>query len=144
MDDWKQFLTAYFEKKKEYLNVKPNKVNKAGLIFYFGIFDFQEIEDLLRENYQIKSTNDEVISTDKFTLALYFDHELNFLPDHLFLTMSGFFKETKMIVDSKALKEREDTYKEQYARDFEEDFNKTLMNLARVYDINKNNFRLCF
>lgn len=144
MDDWKQFLTAYFEKKKEYLNVKPNKVNKAGLILYFGIFDFQEIEDLLRENYQIKSTNDEVISTDKFTLALYFDHELNFLPDHLFLTMSGFFKETKMIVDSKALKEREDTYKEQYARDFEEDFNKTLTNLARVYDINKNNFRLCF
>ncbi|WP_010304991.1 hypothetical protein [Kurthia senegalensis] len=49
-----------------------------------------------------------------------------------------------MIVDSKALKEREDTYKEQYARDFEEDFNKTLTNLARVYDINKNNFRLCF
>ncbi len=74
--------------------MKPNKVNKAGLILYFGIFDFQEIEDLLRENYQIKSTNDEVISTDKFTLALYFDHELNFY-QIIYFNNEWIFKEQK-------------------------------------------------
>lgn len=100
---------------------------KSGIVMYFGIFDFQEVIDILRKQYGISSTYEEISKSDKFTIALYFDNELNFMTDKLFLTMSGFIRNKEYLPDNFNTFENE--FKEKISRKFEEDFNKAFNEL---------------
>ena len=59
---------------------------EPGLVMYFGIFSFQNIIDILRENYQVKARHEETSHSNKFTYCLYFDKEL------IFYAMRSFIK----------------------------------------------------
>ena len=74
---------------KEFLNRQKLK-SSSGIAIYCGIFPFQKIIKELRGKYNLKATDEELgKSSYKFTFALYFDKDLNFLANKLFFTMSG-------------------------------------------------------
>jgi len=79
-------------KQKEHQKIKEKDFKKSGLVIYFDIFNFQEIINILRKRYNIPATNEETTNSDKFTFALYFNNQLDFLPSKLFFTMSGYIR----------------------------------------------------
>ena len=67
-------LFLYEIKKKKW-----NQRQKGGVVVYFDVFKFQEVAAILREKYHLKPTDEEIRLGDKFSFALYFDRNLNFL-----------------------------------------------------------------
>lgn len=138
--DWKQFFEEYIQNK-----MSNRKFQKAGIVMYIGIFDFQDVVDILKKQYKIPDTKDtyeEISKSDKFTMALYFDNELNFIADKLFLTMSGYIRAKGYIPDN--FNEIENVFKETLSRNFEEDFHKAFDELYHKYEISHENFRYKF
>ena len=89
----KKFLGDFLINQKEQNNISDASFKRAGIVLYFGIFNFEEVIEILRKKYNIAKTNEEVSNSEKFTFALYFDNELNLIPDKLFLTMSGYIRQ---------------------------------------------------
>lgn len=136
--DWKKFFEDFLGSQKDKNHMSDKSFQKSGLVMYFGIFNFQEVVDILREKYNIPSTYEEISNSDKFTIALYFDSELNFIPDKLFLTMSGVIRNLGYLPDN--FNEIENKFKEVLSRKFEEDFNRTFDELFNRYQISQENF----
>lgn len=141
-NDWKQFFEEYIQTQKIANRMSAKSFKKSGIVMYFGIFDFQEVIDILRKQYGITSTDEEISKSDKFTIALYFDNELNFIADKLFLTMSGFIRNKEYLPDNFNTFENE--FKEKLNRKFEEDFNKAFNELFAHYKVSPENFRYKF
>ena len=129
-EDWKRFFLDFLIKQKGLQDVSDSDFNKSGLVMYFSIFKFQEIIDLLRDKYKIAKTYEEVSNSDKFTFAVSFDNQLNFIADKLFLTMSGYIFQYGDL--PKDFLEAENSFREDLNRKFEEDFNSINVNL-RMY-----------
>ena len=68
---------------------KWNRRQKGGIIVYFDVFPFQEVVDILRAQYGLEPTDEDIRFGDKFSFALYFDRTLNFLADMTFFTESA-------------------------------------------------------
>lgn len=141
-NDWKQFFEEYIQTQKVANRMSTKSFKKSGIVMYFGIFDFQEVIDILRKQYGIASTDEEISKSDKFTIALYFDNELNFMADKLFLTMSGFIRNKEYLPDNFNTFENE--FKEKLNKKFEEDFNKAFNELFVHYKVSPENFRYKF
>ena len=120
-----RFLTN----QKEQKNISDKVFKKSGIVLYFGIFNFQEIIDILRERYKIAKTYEEVSKSEKFTFALYFDNQLNIIADKLFLTMSGYIREHGNLPED--FLKVETSLREDLNRKFYEDFNKTISELLQ-------------
>lgn len=93
---------------------------KAGIVVYFDIFDFQEVTSILREQYHLKPTEEEIRTGNKFSFALYFDKNLNFLQDMTFFTASAYIRYYKKVPDEKEFRDFEDHLKKQFMQDFDE------------------------
>lgn len=52
--DWKRFFIEYIERQKRKSHLSEKRFIKSGVVMYFGIFDFEEVVDILREKYKIK------------------------------------------------------------------------------------------
>lgn len=63
---------------------KPRQ--KGGIAVYFDIFSFKDVLSILREQYNLKPTDEELQTGTKFSFALYFDLNLNLLQDMTFFT----------------------------------------------------------
>ncbi|MFP3325191.1 DNA replication ATP-dependent helicase dna2, partial [Planococcus sp. SIMBA_160] len=98
--------------------------------------------DILREKYNIDKTYEEISNSEKFTFALYFDHQLNLIADKLFLTMSGYIRENGHLPDD--FLKVETLFREELNRKFEEDFHKVFSELIQKYNVSVNNFRYKF
>jgi len=140
--DWKQFYWEYLQNQKIVNRMSERSFQKAGIVMYFGIFDFQEVIDILRKQYGIPSTYEEISRSDKFTIALHFDNELNFIGDKLFLTMSGFIRNKGYLPDN--FRTFENEFKEKLSRKFQGDFHKVFNELFYHYKITPENFRYKF
>ena len=68
---------------------------KGGVVVYFDIFKFQEVVDILHAEYGLESTDEDIRFGDKFSFALYFDKNLNFLEDMTFFTESAYIRKFK-------------------------------------------------
>ncbi|MFL0504212.1 AAA domain-containing protein [Ureibacillus sp. 179-F W5.1 NHS] len=141
-DNWKMFFLDFITNQKEQKNISDKVFKKSGLVLYFGIFDFQEVVDILREKYLIAKTYEEVSNSEKFTFALYFDNQLNFIADKLFLTMSGYIREHGNLPED--FIKVENLFREELNRKFDEDFNTTITDLIQKYNVKVENFRYKF
>ncbi|WP_104748448.1 DEAD/DEAH box helicase [Helicobacter cetorum] len=124
---------------------KINNDKKLALVCYFGIFAFEEIETILKEKYNITKQDENKVKSDKFSLILAFDKNLNFIEEQLFYTMSAYVRKNKDITD--ALETIEQDLKDKLIKQFEEekkDFNEVFLQFCKEYSVNEDNFRFCF
>ena len=62
-DDWYEYYLDFVQKQVEEL--KPNKNEEPGMVMYFNIFNFQDVIDILIENYNIKATHEQTNLSNK-------------------------------------------------------------------------------
>ena len=141
-EDWKKFFLDFLTNQKEQKNISDKVFKKSGIVLYFGIFNFQEVINILREIYNISKTYEEVNNSEKFTFALYFDNQLNFMADKLFLTMSGYIREHGNLPED--FLKVETSFREDLNRKLDEDFNTTISELLQNYNVSVENFRYKF
>lgn len=140
--DFYSLFLHEIEKKK----LNPGK--KGGIVIYFDIFDFQETVSILREQYHLKPTEEEIYAGNKFSFALYFDIELNFLPDMTFFTESAYIRYYKKVPHQEAFREFENDLKKQFSQDFDETseypekFNEAMQKQILRYGIKVKNCRM--
>ena len=99
---------------------KWNRRQKGGVVVYFDIFKFKEVVDILHAEYGLESTDEDIRFGDKFSFALYFDKNLNFLEDMTFFTESAYIRKFKKVPYEKEFREFEKDFKNQLAQDFDE------------------------
>ncbi len=99
---------------------KWNQRQKGGVVVYFDVFKFQEVVDILRAEYGLESTDEDIRFGDKFSFALYFDKNLNFLEDMTFFTESAYIRKFKKVPYEKEFREFEKDFKHQLAQNFDE------------------------
>lgn len=99
---------------------KWNRRQKGGVVVYFDIFKFQEVVDILHAEYGLEATDEDIRFGDKFSFALYFDKNLNFLEDMTFFTESAYIRKFKKVPYEKEFREFEKDFKNQLAQDFDE------------------------
>lgn len=141
--DFKTYFTKFMQQQQEKLHISDKLFQKAGIAVYCEIFPFQEIVEKLRQKYQIAATNEEVVSSEKFTFAIYFDKDLNFLSEKFFLTISGAIR-LKGKLPSDFSKE-EESLRDLLAKKFADgDFNQTFEELFKKYQFTFANARYAF
>lgn len=132
----------YQEILREFLNRQKQKVN-SGIAIYCGIFPFQDIIEKLRIKYGLKATEEELTTSEKFTFALYFDKDLNFLADKLFLTMSGYIHRRQSLPDN--FFKIENDFRERIEQAFSAgDFNEVFIKVLEEYSISPKNCKYRF
>ncbi|GAF66839.1 hypothetical protein BTS2_3744 [Bacillus sp. TS-2] len=141
-EELKTFFSDFLTTQKEQQNLSDKTFKKSGLVFYFDIFNFQEIIDILRNKYNIPKTDEEVSNSDKFTFSLYFDNELNFIADKLFFTMSGYIRQHGEL--PKDFLKFENEFREKMNKKFEEDFNTTISEIFQNFRVSSENFFYAF
>ena len=84
---------------------------KAGLVVYFNIFEFSEVANILRTEYHLTPTEEEIEMGIKFGLAVSFDQQLNLNKEATYLTGSEYIRSNKCIPDEKVFQEYENSLK---------------------------------
>lgn len=131
--------------------IKSNNIGKnGGFVIYFGIFAFEEVIEILRQKYNFAKTNEDIDYGNKFRLALYFDKDLNFLPDMLFCTESYYIYSKKDVPDENTFREYEKGLRTELEQLFEdsaddsEKFNHAIKSVISKYsnDIDSCRYKL--
>ena len=136
---------------QDYYAVMLDKMNKSrvgnyknsGTVIYFDIFPFSEVIDYLRKKYKLKPTEQEITIENKFSFALYFDKELNFVSEMTFLTESYYIRNKRRIPKENEFMEFEAEKRKEFEELFEcsEDddyiihFNRTISLILKKYNI---------
>lgn len=84
-----------------------DRKKKGGIVFYMGIFPFEEVVNFLREEFGIGRSESDVQYGTKFSLALHFDRDLNYDDESMFLTESAYIRHHHKIPDEKTFQDRE-------------------------------------
>lgn len=138
-----EFDDVFFEclnTQKQVQKVSDKLFKKSGIVFYFDIFNFQEIIDILRQKYRITSTNEELDNSEKFSFAMYFDNQLNFIADKFFFTMSGYIRYKKKLPED--FLKAESNLRDDLDKQFEDqNFTVVLNKLLRQYRVSLENCR---
>lgn len=127
---------------------KWNRRQKGGIIVYFDVFPFQEVVDILRAQYGLEPTDEDIRFGDKFSFALYFDRTLNFLADMTFFTESAYIRYFKKVPHENEFREFEENLKNQLSQDFgeaagePEKFNEAMQKGLLRYGIAVNDCRM--
>lgn len=142
---------------REIKKKKWNQWQKGGAVVYFDIFEFQEVANILRTQYDLNPTDtDEGIRLGyKFGFALYFDKNLNFLEDMTFFTESAYIRmfekvphERKCREFEREFREFERKFKNQLSQDFDETarnpekFNAAMQKVLLRYGVDVKNCRM--
>ncbi|MGM0338847.1 DEAD/DEAH box helicase [Enterococcus sp. AZ007] len=131
-------FTRFMQEQIEKLKKEKEYPKKYGFVIYFDIFSFQEIMTILRKRYGIKAAHEETTFSKKFTFALYFDKELEFVAEKLFFTISGYIRYKKDL--PKDFEKAENDLREDLKKQFEDkDFNQVLSDLLKQYRVDLSN-----
>ncbi len=142
IENWHELFTEFLMIQKEKHRLSDKSFAKSGVVLYFELFDFQEIIDLLRKEYNIAKTDEEISTSDKFTLALYLDNQLNFIADKLFFTMSGYIRLFGELPTN--FSKIESKLREELNSKFDEDFNECISYILQTYEFSVENSRYAF
>lgn len=127
---------------------KLNSGQKGGIVVYFDIFDFQEVVSILREQYCLEPTDEDICTGKKFSFALYFDMEFHLLQEMTFFTESAYIRYYRKVPHEEEFREFEDNLKKQFSQDFEEtskdpeQFNAAMQKEICRYGIDVKNCRI--
>lgn len=133
---------------REMQKKKVTSGQKGGIVVYFDIFGFQEVVSILREQYRLKPTQEELRTGNKFSFALYFDRNFNFLQDMTFFTESAYIRYYKKVPHEKEFRDFEENLKKQFVQDFDETaedpdkFNAAIQKELLRYGIDAGNCRM--
>lgn len=131
-------FVRFMQEQIEKLKKKKEYPKKYGFVVYFDIFSFQEIMTILRKRYGIPTTYEETIFSKKFTFALYFDKDLEFVPEKFFFTISGYIRYKKDL--PKDFEKAENDLREDLKKQFEDkEFNQVLSDILKQYRVDLNN-----
>lgn len=118
---------------------------KSGIAIYFDTFSFNTVIDILRKQYKLKPTNEELKLGNKFSFALYFDNNLNFQQDMTFFTESAYIRYRKKVPHEKEFQKFEEDLKKEFSQYFEDtsgeplQFNSAMLKILRKYNIDIKN-----
>lgn len=127
---------------------KWDQRKKGGVVVYFDVFRFQEVEDMLRVQYGLEKTDEDIRFGNKFSFALYFDRDLNFLTDMTFFTESAYIRYFKQVPHEEEFREFEENLKNQFSHYFDETvgepekFNAAMQKVLLRYGIDVTNCRM--
>ncbi|NST93366.1 replication ATP-dependent helicase, partial [Enterococcus faecalis] len=91
---------SYLIKQKAEQSISDKKFKDSGIVLYFDVFDFEEIKEFLRKEYNIFDNEKELKRSHKFMFALYFDSQLKFLPKQSFYTVSGYIRNNNIFPEN--------------------------------------------
>ncbi|MGT2743881.1 hypothetical protein ACVRW4_00785 [Streptococcus phocae subsp. phocae] len=100
-------------------NNENKKKEKEGIVIYFDIFNFNEILDLFRKKHRLQKADQNIVVSNKFSFALYFDKNLQLISDKTFLSASYYIRHFEKIP------------RELDFHQFEEEFKKSVDELFR-------------
>ena len=135
----------YYSLFQQQLN--KNKIRKnGGIVFYFNVFDFSKVVDLLRSKYGLKAPEESINYGNKFTLALYFDRDLNFDNKKTFYTESSYILENNEVPNVTEFRAKEQELADELQKIFEdvneaedslksERFNDAITNVISKYQL---------
>ena len=109
----------YYDLFQQQLN--KNKIGKnGGLVLYFDIFDFTKVVDFLRSKYKLDAPVEPINYGNKFTLALYFDRDLNFDDKKAFYTESSNILKKQKVPNETGFQAVEQDLTDNFQKIFEE------------------------
>ncbi|MCD7839668.1 MAG: AAA domain-containing protein [Erysipelotrichaceae bacterium] len=142
------FKTTIAENAK---NMKAESLKSSGIVVYFDIFDFNDVIEIIRDKYGLEPTQEEINKGYKFSFAVYFDNNLEYISDLTFLTMSAYIKYNRTLPESnKAFTEYGSEFKQSLDNIFsniDNDpacFNNAILKLLYKHDIAIKNCRFSF
>lgn len=91
-ENWEEDFRDFLKKNKEKEKLSDKAFQKSGLVLFLGIFDFDEVIDILKKKYNLEDVYEDRSKSKKFTAALFFDKDLQFLGNKFFYTMSGYIR----------------------------------------------------
>ena len=124
---------------------EKKKYKNSGLVLYLDIFKFAEVVEFLREKYGVAKTQSDINYGNKFSIALYFDKNINFISDNIFFTCSGYMRYLQDVPSKSDFQEFEEKFKEKTIKRFEgsednqEKFDNALNALLNEYNIDIKN-----
>lgn len=127
---------------------EKKKYKNSGLVLYLDIFKFAEVVEFLREKYGVAKTQSDINYGNKFSIALYFDKNINFISDNIFFTCSGYMRYLQDVPSKSDFQEFEEKFKEKTIKRFEgsednqEKFDNALDALLNEYNIDIKNCRV--
>lgn len=139
------FYSLFLYKIEKY---KWNRRQKGGIVVYFDVFPFEEVVAILRAQYGLEPTDEDIRRGYKFSFTLYFDKNLNFLKDMTFFTESAYIRYFKKVPHENEFREFERDFKNQLSQDFGETagesakFNGAMQKELQRYGIDVRNCRM--
>lgn len=129
---------------------KLKDFQKGGVVLYLDIFKFEVIVSLLREKFNLKELEEEINVGDKFSFALYFDKDLQFVDSMTFFTASNYILKNKCVPKEKDFLEYEEENKNyikelfNYSghKNYDIFFNDAFRKLMNKYSLNLRNCRM--
>lgn len=129
---------------------KFNEKQNGGVVIFFEIFDFKEVVTILREKYDLQSTNEDIRYGNKFSFALCFDKSLKLCSEMTFFTVSAYIRWNEEIVSRDEFRDYESNFKSKIALYFNEEededrhkkFNNAIEKILNTYSLNIQNCRI--
>lgn len=147
-ENWEEYFREFLKQNREREKLSDKAFQKSGLVLFFGIFDFDEVIDILKKKYNLENTYEDRSKSKKFTAALFFDKELQFLGNKFFYTMSGYIRNygdfPKDIGEAERDLSNEIRGKFDRERNKEKGFHSVITWLLRKYKADLSNFRYKF
>ena len=91
-ENWEEHFREFLQQNKEKEKFSDKAFQKSGIVLFLGIFDFDEVIDILKKKYNLEDTYEDRSKSKKFTEALFFDKDLQFLGNKFFYTMCGYIR----------------------------------------------------
>lgn len=112
-DDYYSFFKGELKEHK----IRP----EGGVIIYLDLFGSSSVIQILLSKFHLKDEIEAPANSTKFSVALYFDTNLNFDKDKFFYTESAYIRSTHEIPEEAEFKAKEDDLRQLYAQRFESD-----------------------
>ena len=131
--------------------LKKNNIDKdGGIVLYFNIFQFKNVISLLRKQFKLDESDEDIKLGNKFSFAVYFDKELKLSDNVAFFTESYYILKNKKVPKEKEFLEYEEENKT-YIRElfecsedenYKEFFNNAFAKLFKKYSLDLEKCRM--
>lgn len=144
------YIDDYYTLFKNEILKKTNIDKDGGIVLYFNIFQFKNVISLLRKQFKLDESDEDIKLGNKFSFAVYFDKELKLSDNVAFFTESYYILKNKKVPKEKEFLEYEEENKT-YMRElfecsedenYKEFFNNAFAKLIKKYSLDLEKCRM--
>lgn len=144
------YIDDYYTLFKNEILKKTNIDKDGGIVLYFNIFQFKNVISLLRKQFKLDESDEDIKLGNKFSFAVYFDKELKLSDNVAFFTESYYILKNKKVPKEKEFLEYEEENKT-YIRElfecsedenYKEFFNNAFAKLIKKYSLDLEKCRM--